>query len=106
MNEESLFAAALEKTTPTERQALLEEACAGDTTLRQRLDQLLAAHQRSCGIAHAPGRQQCKHYDADGNGVAGNDIASERGKNTDKTDLASHSNHGLQDACSRNSKDR
>jgi hypothetical protein len=35
MNEESLFAAALEKPTPAERQAFLVEACGDDIALRQ-----------------------------------------------------------------------
>ena len=34
MNEESLFVAALEKTTAAERQAFLYQACAGDPALR------------------------------------------------------------------------
>ncbi len=50
MNEESLFAAALEKATPADRRAFLDEACAGDTTLRDRLDRLLAADERLRGI--------------------------------------------------------
>src|SRR5207302_8129959 len=50
MNEESLFAAALEKATAAERRAFLDEACAGDGALRQRLERLLAAHQQSRGI--------------------------------------------------------
>jgi non-specific serine/threonine protein kinase/serine/threonine-protein kinase len=50
MTEETLFAAALEKATPTERQAFLDQACGGDTSLRQRVEQLLAADQHSRGI--------------------------------------------------------
>src|SRR5262245_31655825 len=50
MNEESLFVAVLEKATPAERQAFLDEACAGDTTLRERLDRLLAADKKTHGI--------------------------------------------------------
>jgi serine/threonine protein kinase/Tfp pilus assembly protein PilF len=45
MNEESLFAAALDKHDATERQAFLDEACAGNAPLRQRVDKLLAAEQ-------------------------------------------------------------
>jgi len=40
MNEESLFASALEKTTPADRRAFLDQACAGDAALRRRLDRL------------------------------------------------------------------
>jgi serine/threonine protein kinase len=50
MNEESLFAAALEKQDVAERQAFLEEACGQDIGMRQRLEQLLAAHEHARGI--------------------------------------------------------
>src|SRR5262245_7824578 len=50
MNEESLFAAALEKPTPVERRAFLDVACAGDVALQQRLGRLLAADERTSGI--------------------------------------------------------
>ncbi len=53
MNEESLFAAALEKESPTERRAFLDEACAGDLALRQRLEQLLASDAKARGILEA-----------------------------------------------------
>src|SRR5262245_48973748 len=45
MNEETLFHLACEK-PPDERAAFLDEACAGDTALRQRLEILLAAHEQ------------------------------------------------------------
>jgi WD40 repeat protein/serine/threonine protein kinase len=55
MNEESLFAAALNKPTGAERRAFLDQACAGDAALRQRVEQLLAADQQSAGILeHGP----------------------------------------------------
>src|SRR6476469_6083571 len=44
MNEEALFHLACEK-PPDERAAFLDEACAGDTALRERLEVLLAAHE-------------------------------------------------------------
>jgi serine/threonine protein kinase/tetratricopeptide (TPR) repeat protein len=50
MNEESLFVAALEKPTASERQAFLDEACAGDVALREQVERLLAAHTKSLGI--------------------------------------------------------
>ena len=50
MNEESLFAAALEKPTAAERQAFLDEACGGDAALRQRVERLLAADGHTRGI--------------------------------------------------------
>src|SRR5437870_1329422 len=50
MNEESLFAAALEIATEAERQEYLDAACTGDHALRQRLAQLLAADGHARGI--------------------------------------------------------
>src|SRR4051794_13341155 len=47
MNEESLFAAARKMPNATERQAFLDQACAGDPALRQRVEQLLAAHEQA-----------------------------------------------------------
>src|SRR5262245_35323966 len=41
---EVLFFAALEKPTPAERVAYLDEACGGDAALRRRVEALLAAH--------------------------------------------------------------
>jgi tetratricopeptide (TPR) repeat protein/tRNA A-37 threonylcarbamoyl transferase component Bud32 len=56
MDEESLFAAALEKHDAAGRQAFLDEACRGDVALRQRLGQLLAAHEKAAGILeYGPG---------------------------------------------------
>src|SRR5262245_54923792 len=50
MNEESLFAAAIEKQTGAERQAFLDSACGGDLGLRERVGKLLAADEHSRGI--------------------------------------------------------
>ena len=57
MDEESLFAAALEKRATAERQAFLERECAGDDDLRRRVERLLAGDhfpnldksQKQCG---------------------------------------------------------
>jgi tRNA A-37 threonylcarbamoyl transferase component Bud32 len=58
MNEESLFAAALDKQDAAERRAFLDEACSGDPALRQRLEQLLDADEHARCIldrtTHAP----------------------------------------------------
>jgi serine/threonine protein kinase/WD40 repeat protein len=54
MVEEALFAAALERTFAADRRAFLEEACAGDVALRDRLERLLAAHHRASGILDQP----------------------------------------------------
>jgi tetratricopeptide (TPR) repeat protein/tRNA A-37 threonylcarbamoyl transferase component Bud32 len=50
MNEEALFAAALDKATDAERQAFLDEACGADAGLRRRLERLLAADGQTSGI--------------------------------------------------------
>src|SRR5262245_12319745 len=57
MNERSLFIAALEKDDPAERAAFLEQACAGNARLQQRLERLLQAHERPDDFldAHAAG---------------------------------------------------
>src|SRR5436309_15901743 len=50
MDEEALFAAALELPTTVDRQAFLDEACGTHGELRQRLDRLLAADGQATGI--------------------------------------------------------
>ena len=47
MTEESLFAAALERHDPAERQAFLQEACGSDTEMLQRVRDLLQCHDRA-----------------------------------------------------------
>ena len=54
MTEESLFLAALEKPTPAERQAFLDEACGADAALRARVQLLLEADARSRGVLDRP----------------------------------------------------
>jgi eukaryotic-like serine/threonine-protein kinase len=59
MSEETIFVAALEKSTAAERAAYLEEACAADLELRLRVEALLRAHEQSGDLldppAHDPG---------------------------------------------------
>src|SRR5947209_5180982 len=50
MNEESLFAAALQQGSAAQRQAFLDAACAGDAGVRERLQRLLAADRHAGGI--------------------------------------------------------
>jgi hypothetical protein len=50
MSEESLFAAALERTSSADQLAFLDRACAGDAALRERVARLLDAHERAFGI--------------------------------------------------------
>src|SRR5262245_20020411 len=52
MDEEALFAAALEMPTTADRRAFLDQVCGGDVRLRQRVDQLLAADDHARGILH------------------------------------------------------
>jgi serine/threonine protein kinase len=47
---EAIFFAALEKATPAERAAYLDEACAGRPELRERVELLLADHFKAGGI--------------------------------------------------------
>jgi Protein kinase domain len=47
LTEETLFAAALEKATPADRAAFLDEACAGDASMRRRVDALLWSHENA-----------------------------------------------------------
>src|SRR5262245_8820145 len=47
MNEQTLFAEALERTDPQERATYLDQACQGDAALRQRIERLLAQHEHA-----------------------------------------------------------
>ena len=42
----TIFLAAVEKDSPDDRTAYLDQACAGNPTLRQRVDALLVAHDQ------------------------------------------------------------
>ncbi len=50
MTDETIFAAALEKTSPAARAAHLDSACAGDPEQRARVERLLAAHAKASGF--------------------------------------------------------
>jgi WD40 repeat protein len=54
MNEEAIFAAALEKGDPAVRAAYLEEACAGDPDLRRRVEALLESHDQAGSFLEHP----------------------------------------------------
>src|SRR5262245_11081608 len=51
---EAVFSAAREKASAEERRALLDEACAGDAALRQRVEALLRAHEEARGFLEGP----------------------------------------------------
>jgi WD40 repeat protein len=51
---EAIFFAALEKSTAAARASFLDEACAGDETLRRRVERLLAAHAQVGAFLERP----------------------------------------------------
>src|SRR5262245_16728212 len=51
---EAIFFAALEKGSPQERAAYLDEACAGDPDLRRRVEKMLAAQARAGTFLEQP----------------------------------------------------
>jgi predicted Ser/Thr protein kinase len=87
MNEETLFHLALEK-PPSERAALLDLACAGDATLRQRVEVLLQAHDAAGSFLDRPalgaavgecGSPRQRGFPARPSGVEGDTEALPRG---------------------------
>jgi hypothetical protein len=66
MTEREIFMAALEKDQPAERAAYLDEACAADATLRQRVEALLHSHERAPDFLDVPVTEQLA---ADGAGL-------------------------------------
>src|SRR5262245_9956457 len=54
MNEETLFIEAMEIQDPAERSAFLERACAGNATLRARLERLLNQHAQAGSFLEQP----------------------------------------------------
>ena len=54
MSEREIFTAALNKQDLAERDAFLDEACAGDSQLRQRVEALLTEHQQLGSFMDAP----------------------------------------------------
>src|SRR5262249_32169073 len=53
---EAVFFAALEKGSPQERAAYLDEACAGDPDLRRRVEKMLAAQAQAGSFLEQPAR--------------------------------------------------
>src|SRR5262249_43028137 len=51
---EAIFSAALAKSSAEERSAFLDDACAGDAALRQRVEALLKAHREASGFLQEP----------------------------------------------------
>jgi WD40 repeat protein len=58
VTERTIFLAALEIADPAQRQAYLDEACAGDLALRRQVETLLAAHEREGDFLDVPAVEQ------------------------------------------------
>src|SRR5262245_3902619 len=58
VNERTVFLNALERTNSAERQAYLDEACAGNLALRERVEALLQAHEREGRFLDVPVPEQ------------------------------------------------
>jgi len=58
MTDETLFEAALEKLSSAERAAFLDEACANDPAMRQRVEALLEAHKKAGDYLEQPALEQ------------------------------------------------
>jgi hypothetical protein len=54
MTEETIFVAALERHDAAERQAYLDQACAGDAALRRRIEALLRSHEGTDAFLQRP----------------------------------------------------
>src|SRR5438874_13627131 len=54
MTERDLFVAALQKDDPAERQAYLDEACAGQPELRRQVENLLRLHEGAGSFLEQP----------------------------------------------------
>jgi WD40 repeat protein/serine/threonine protein kinase len=68
MNERSLFLAALEIPDPAARAAYLDQACAGDPSVRRGVEDLLAAHGRSGSFMPGPAGEPATGADLSGEG--------------------------------------
>src|SRR5262245_35031053 len=58
MSERDIFIEALRKSTPAERAAFLDGACAGNAVLRQRMERLLEVHGTAGDFLDRPAFQQ------------------------------------------------
>jgi len=54
MSERTIFLTALDKDNPHKRTAYLDEACAGDRALRQRVEALLRSHEAGGSFLEEP----------------------------------------------------
>jgi tRNA A-37 threonylcarbamoyl transferase component Bud32 len=70
MNKRDIFIEALDRTDPAERAAYLDQACAGDETLRQRVEELLEAHAGVSELLKGPVPAAVSTAEATGDGPA------------------------------------
>ncbi len=77
MNELDLFVAAIALAGPEERAALLERECAGQPELRQRLEQLVAAHFQPNAFLDQRQEEHTRTFSLPGSATASARIASE-----------------------------
>ena len=77
MNELDLFAAVIAIAEPGERAALLERECAGRPDLRNRIDQLVAAHFKSNALLDVPETDQISPHASASSETASLPIAAE-----------------------------
>ena len=61
---EAIFFAALEKSSPEERAAYLEETCAGDADLRRRVEKMVAAQAQAGSFLESPAAAVVETRDA------------------------------------------
>jgi WD40 repeat protein/tRNA A-37 threonylcarbamoyl transferase component Bud32 len=74
MNEQTVFLAALEIVDSAQRRAYLDDACAGDAALRERVEALLRAHEREGKFLDVPAVEQLAAAAAE-TGKTGDDLA-------------------------------
>ena len=75
-DERSIFQEALDKPSPAERSAYLDEACRGDAALCARVDELIAAHERAGSFLASP--PPGVTLVPDGSGIAADAAGSDR----------------------------
>ena len=63
MNEEAIFAEAIDKGTPKARATYLDQACGGDSGLRKRVEALLAAHDHPDSFLNEPASDAAETID-------------------------------------------
>jgi eukaryotic-like serine/threonine-protein kinase len=61
-----IFLAAIEKATPAERAAFMDVACAGDASLREKVEQLLRAHYQPGSFLEKPAAELRAHASSPG----------------------------------------